>query len=67
MVNVYFMIGSRSLGGFGGRVWPGALGGPWAQIWCTRGERILHDRIHVESVTSYYKLTNFQTYKLTNL
>ena len=37
----------------GGRVGPGALGGPWAQIWCTRGERIFHDRIHVESVTTY--------------
>ena len=31
-----------------GRVDPGAPGGPWAQIWCTRGERILHDRIHAE-------------------
>ena len=28
-----------------GRVGPGAPGGPWAQIWCTRGERILHDSI----------------------
>ena len=50
-----------------GRVGPGARGGFWAQIWCTRGERIHHERIHVVRVTTHYKFTNLQTYKLTNL
>ena len=50
-----------------GRVGPGALGRLSAQIWGTRGERIPHERIHVVSVITYYRLTNLQTYKLTNL
>ena len=41
--------------------------GIWPQTWGTRGEGIPHERIHVVSVTTYYRLTNLQTYKRTNL